>query len=489
MTNLLNRPVRRAAAAAVAAAAVVLPPTANAQQLCGDWVQVAPPAGATLAVTDVQAVSTDDAWAFATPLGLVRWDGSTWSQFPIDDLNGSYSVVWISQFGLVNGSLFLAGNGQTSPFSSDLILKIWDGTQWGGNHSLTLEPNIQGAPRNGGAISVVGASENDVWILGEASGTGDGINGQPLLTVHWDGSDLTEVFTPGVGNRQNNLFDAVLFASDDIWTVGEYNNTGTPDGGVFHGMAYHYDGSSWTHVPNPSESIASTHLYAVDGVAPDDVWAAGDSPSGPLFMHWDGGSWTIVPSPATTGTIQKLAAIASDDVWAVDSPWQVPAISKYYHWDGVSWSVVTPPAIPGATSVSRHGGLAAAGECDVWAVGSYDIGNGIDPFIERLQSSGTAPTAVPLVAASGTDLTVSPNPFRLAAEIRLASPGDRIASARVFDVQGRLVRTLSDFPAGADRLRWDGLDSRGASVPAGVYFVRVESLQGRTHQQKVTVLR
>ena len=461
---------------------------AGAQPICGEWGQIAPPAGATLAVTEVQAVSTDEAWAFAIPLGLVHWDGTAWSQFPIDDLYENYPIVWIDRFGLVGGSLFLAGRGDTGPFSNDIVLKIWDGAGWGNNHSLTLAPNIMGAPRNGAAISVVGAAPDDVWILGEATGTGDGVAGQPLLTVHWDGSQLTEVFTPGVGNRQNNLSDAVLFASDDIWTVGEYNNTGI-DGGAFHGMTYHYDGTSWSHVPNPTESIASTHLYAVDGVAPDDVWAAGDGPTGPLFMHWDGSSWTIVPSPATTGTIQKLAAIASDDVWAVDSPWQVPTISKYYHWDGVSWSVVAPPAIPGATAVSRHGGLAAVGECDVWAVGSYDVGNGIEPFIERLQTEGVAPTAVPPVAAAGTGVTVSPNPFRHAAEIRMTSPGDRLATAQVFDVRGRLVRALLDGSRDADRVSWDGQDARGASVPAGIYFVRARSEQGRWHLQKVTVLR
>ena len=91
-----------------------------------------------------------------------------------------------------------------------------------------------------------------------------------------------------------------------------------------------------------------------------------------------------MPSPQTTGTVYKIAAIASDDVWAVDHAAQVPVIGKFYHWDGVAWSIQQPQQIPGAVAVQRHGGLAAAGECDVWAVGSIDFGQGVEPFIERL---------------------------------------------------------------------------------------------------------
>jgi flagellar hook assembly protein FlgD len=45
----------------------------------------------------------------------------------------------------------------------------------------------------------------------------------------------------------------------------------------------------------------------------------------------------------------------------------------------------------------------------------------------------------------------------------------------VYDVGGRVVRTLASGPRDAGRYRaeWDGRDGTGARVAAGVYFVRL----------------
>ena len=185
------------------AAIALLTPAARAQETCGEWTLVDPPAGANSAVLEVQARSATEAFAFASPLGLIRWDGTAWNQFPIPDPYGDYPIVYITEFGLVGSShLFLAGQGSNTPFSTDQVLRFWDGTSWSDWHSLTLQPDIQGAPRNGGANAVVGVAPDDVWILGIADGGGDGVIGQPLLTVHWDGSQLSEYMTPGPNNRQ-----------------------------------------------------------------------------------------------------------------------------------------------------------------------------------------------------------------------------------------------------------------------------------------------
>jgi hypothetical protein len=57
----------------------------------------------------------------------------------------------------------------------------------------------------------------------------------------------------------------------------------------------------------------------------------------------------------------------------------------------------------------------------------------------------------------------------------LASPG-ALAELRVHDVAGRRVRTLVSgrLPAGTHETLWDGRDSGGTVVGAGVYFVRLE---------------
>lgn len=83
-----------------------------------------------------------------------------------------------------------------------------------------------------------------------------------------------------------------------------------------------------------------------------------------------------------------------------------------------------------------------------------------------------------------------PNPFRGGTSVRfaLAQPGPlRLA---VHDVTGRRVRTLAsgEWAAGSHEVRWDGLDSRGAPVARGAYFVRLEDALG-TRTLRVSAIR
>jgi flagellar hook assembly protein FlgD len=60
----------------------------------------------------------------------------------------------------------------------------------------------------------------------------------------------------------------------------------------------------------------------------------------------------------------------------------------------------------------------------------------------------------------------------------------------VFDVQGRLVAKLAEGsqPAGHHRVRWSGQGTYGNLLPAGVYFVRLESA-GYIEAQKIVITR
>ena len=69
-----------------------------------------------------------------------------------------------------------------------------------------------------------------------------------------------------------------------------------------------------------------------------------------------------------------------------------------------------------------------------------------------------------------------PNPFNPATVIGFSLPRDMAVEVRVFDLSGRLVRTLISaeiLPAGRHEATWNGRDARGRSVSAGVYFYRV----------------
>jgi len=69
-----------------------------------------------------------------------------------------------------------------------------------------------------------------------------------------------------------------------------------------------------------------------------------------------------------------------------------------------------------------------------------------------------------------------PNPFNPVTAIHYDVPaGGGMVSIRIYDVGGRLVRTLVNGheTAGRKSVVWRGLDNRGKSVTAGVYFYRL----------------
>jgi len=78
-----------------------------------------------------------------------------------------------------------------------------------------------------------------------------------------------------------------------------------------------------------------------------------------------------------------------------------------------------------------------------------------------------------------------PNPFNPSVDIkfRLSEPGT--VSLRIYDVAGRMVRSLPEkqLDCGRHTVRWDGSDENGRPCASGIYFYRLESpgvvLQGK----------
>ncbi|HPF69387.1 MAG TPA: FlgD immunoglobulin-like domain containing protein [Candidatus Krumholzibacteria bacterium] len=87
--------------------------------------------------------------------------------------------------------------------------------------------------------------------------------------------------------------------------------------------------------------------------------------------------------------------------------------------------------------------------------GAADVGDGEGASVPSLQA-----------------MTIYPNPANPGAWITYALPQAADAELAVYDVRGRLVRTLVDGwrPAGQHRAWWDGRDGQGRSVASGVYL-------------------
>jgi hypothetical protein len=83
-----------------------------------------------------------------------------------------------------------------------------------------------------------------------------------------------------------------------------------------------------------------------------------------------------------------------------------------------------------------------------------------------------------------------PNPAGGEAEMFFALPEAGPASLRIYDGQGRRIRTLvgGDRPAGRQSAHWDGRDDAGHTVRSGVYFARLAAA-GRTIDVRFSMMR
>ncbi|MDX9856894.1 MAG: FlgD immunoglobulin-like domain containing protein [candidate division Zixibacteria bacterium] len=70
-----------------------------------------------------------------------------------------------------------------------------------------------------------------------------------------------------------------------------------------------------------------------------------------------------------------------------------------------------------------------------------------------------------------------PNPFNPATTIEFALPVAADTRITIYNIQGRIVRTLADthLPAGYHAVVWNGLDNYGNTVASGVYLYRIDA--------------
>jgi hypothetical protein len=384
---------------------ICMPAVSGAAVPCGEWDLVPTPnvGNSVTRLTSVTALSPSDAWAAGywrnEPSGsgplVLRWDGSVWSETGLPGtghLGTSPQTTGVDS--APGGDVWVVGYLTTSypTHNLPLVLRRRGGT-WDIVETVTLRPETEYpyGDRGGFLYDVAALAPDDIWAVGLAAGYGDASSTSVPLAVHWDGSSWTDVEVPLIANRHHELTDVVAIAPDDVWAVGDYRNIG----GLFHGVTYHWDGTSWSHVYSPIEAIGQSGLEDIVAFDSDDVWAIGGDDAGAILMHWDGSQWSLAPPPPNTGG--SLAVVGPNDLWA--SGWY-----GYFHWDGLAWTEV-PAAVPGSSYVIRSGGMEIVGDCDIWCTGFWTLADGITSYTlaERLSGSpSTVSAALGCVPASGT---------------------------------------------------------------------------------------
>jgi hypothetical protein len=259
-------------------------------------------------------------------------------------------------------------------------------------------------------LGVSASGSTDAWAVGY-----DQQQGRLPLAEHWDGQRWQAVAVPRPADRQAWFHGVLELTSSDVWAVGESSDASSQSEGE-RTLIEHFDGSTWRIVPSPNPAHglrAANILTSVSGTGPDDLWAAGYDldPSTDtiefLFEHWDGTSWTASPSPTPPGGLDSawgITAIAPNDVWAVgDSALEV---TRTAHWDGSRWTIVPSPSLhDGINPTNLLTGVTAISSNDVWASGNEGNANNQNfakPYVEHWDGSTWSLTPVPNQGGEGS---------------------------------------------------------------------------------------
>jgi PKD repeat protein len=168
-----------------------------------------------------------------------------------------------------------------------------------------------------------------------------------------------------------------------------------------------------------------------------------------------------------------------------------------------SYNGVSIPAIAGKTSVD--GDKNADGITEIMACFSKDnlrilfAGQPTGDYDVTLKGNVTGGgffqgTASVHVVNNGNFLqaSVSPNPLNPSAVLTFSTSKAGAVKVQLFDVQGRMIKTLMDDAAavaGYHDVRIDGRDNQGNRLASGVYYVMIQSAVDGKETKAITILK
>ena len=216
------------------------------------------------------------------------------------------------------------------------------------------------------------------------------------------------------------------------------------------------------------------------GMARVDDPATANTGAGPVLFP-DRGSFEFLTDQAPVVTAPPNATVFETDSMAI----VVTAIDP----DGDAIDSLTVVGLPpGATFVADPGDTSGTFH---WTPTSGQSGSYTVTFIASGAFTGSDSTVITVRPATtgvvgpptGPPLrpSISPNPMRGQARLRFGMARGGAVRVDVFDLTGRVVRTLmdaADARAGEYSLSFDVGSGGGASLPQGLYFYRIQTSEG-----------
>jgi hypothetical protein len=210
-----------------------------------------------------------------------------------------------------------------------------------------------------------------------------------------------------------------------------------------------------------SNYLVNSIFYTEDGGA---TWtcqegnlAGSDGPSVRDVAILDFAGQEIYFAATSTGLYSTFYLNGDSTVWILEAPDQI---------GNVVVDDVTVRHADGFVGVGTHG------------KGTYSI------FVPAGSPVGDLPAAEPLLAQN------VPNPFNPETTIAFNLPEAGPVRLTVYDISGKLVRTLVDEPreAGRHKVTWQGDDEAGHPVASGVYLYQLDAV-GVREVRRMTLMR
>jgi hypothetical protein len=172
---------------------------------------------------------------------------------------------------------------------------------------------------------------------------------------------------------QDILLGAALSSPSEGWAVGHHDDEKLDTTQINERpLLYHLVNGIWTLVALPASVPGNSDLQAVSFDAPNDGWAVGDG-----LLHYDGTTWSYVPNPVS-GQLSAVQMLAPHVGWAtsLNAMSEQDAIIFY---DGTHWAA---QAIPPQIGHIGLWDLSMLSPTEGWAVGDVsDTTNGTNHAI------------------------------------------------------------------------------------------------------------
>ena len=226
---------------------------------------------------------------------------------------------------------------------------------------------------------------------------------------------------------------------------------------VFSGeMTTSYDGlvwASWYEEQDASTAYIYTAYY-------DTGW------SNPIL---------VTTTSHTNWIIPVMASDAQNRVWLAWNamPERTPFI-YYSIWDGSAWS---EPALVDTLSGRNPAIVYDPYRDRIWVAFVSRREGYPAVYVSYTQATGVEERHEDDSKCQTLKLQVFPIPFNQVMQIHCTLPRSSKVLMKIYDISGRLVKTLVDekLEGGLHTLSWDGKDELRKNVPAGIYFLRMET--------------